>query len=152
MGGTRESYQLHFVELMHAQQTARILAGGPRFAPEARGVGGVAERQLGAVEDLVAMQVGERNFGRGDEEQIVGRGLVRFVFELGDLAGALHRLALHDERRLDFDVAVLSSVQIEHEVDRKSTRLNSSHSQISYAVFCLKKKKYTSSYRLRITS
>src|SRR2546427_4815765 len=26
------------------------------------------------------------------------------------------------------------------EVDRKSTRLNSSHSQISYAVFCLKKK------------
>src|SRR5256886_11102454 len=30
----------------------------------------------------------------------------------------------------------------EHEVgDRKSTRLNSSHSQISYAVFCLKKKK-----------
>src|SRR5688572_31643082 len=29
--------------------------------------------------------------------------------------------------------------------DRKSTRLNSSHSQISYAVFCLKKKK-TSSY------
>src|SRR2546430_10922531 len=29
--------------------------------------------------------------------------------------------------------------------DRKSTRLNSSHSQISYAVFCLKKKKQTES-------
>src|SRR2546430_10597912 len=28
-----------------------------------------------------------------------------------------------------------------HSRDRKSTRLNSSHSQISYAVFCLKKKK-----------
>src|SRR2546430_5559060 len=28
-----------------------------------------------------------------------------------------------------------------HRRDRKSTRLNSSHSQISYAVFCLKKKK-----------
>src|SRR5256886_10179580 len=28
--------------------------------------------------------------------------------------------------------------------DRKSTRLNSSHSQISYAVFCLKKKKHMS--------
>src|SRR5688572_31211603 len=28
-------------------------------------------------------------------------------------------------------------------LDRKSTRLNSSHSQISYAVFCLKKKKHT---------
>src|SRR2546427_3124880 len=33
--------------------------------------------------------------------------------------------------------------------DRKSTRLNSSHSQISYAVFCLKKKKYRTDIRLR---
>src|SRR2546430_7809011 len=31
--------------------------------------------------------------------------------------------------------------------DRKSTRLNSSHSQISYAVFCLKKKKKKLCYR-----
>src|SRR5256886_5726935 len=31
--------------------------------------------------------------------------------------------------------------QINSCIDRKSTRLNSSHSQISYAVFCLKKKK-----------
>src|SRR3989475_1474690 len=31
--------------------------------------------------------------------------------------------------------------QAQQPVDRKSTRLNSSHSQISYAVFCLKKKK-----------
>src|SRR3712207_6928007 len=30
------------------------------------------------------------------------------------------------------------------ERDRKSTRLNSSHANISYAVFCLKKKKHTS--------
>src|SRR2546427_8671042 len=34
------------------------------------------------------------------------------------------------------------------ELDRKSTRLNSSHSQISYAVFCLKKKKSKISSRL----
>src|SRR2546427_4095701 len=34
-------------------------------------------------------------------------------------------------------------------LDRKSTRLNSSHSQISYAVFCLKKKKKSSSGRYR---
>src|SRR2546430_13270486 len=39
------------------------------------------------------------------------------------------------------------------EKDRKSTRLNSSHSQISYAVFCLKKKKNksTPSYMCRTT-
>src|SRR3989442_10298372 len=32
--------------------------------------------------------------------------------------------------------------------DRKSTRLNSSHVRISYAVFCLKKKKWTTDGRL----
>src|SRR5260221_6599976 len=31
--------------------------------------------------------------------------------------------------------------------DRKSTRLNSSHTVISYAVFCLKKKKHTSEFQ-----
>src|SRR5258708_31417660 len=31
--------------------------------------------------------------------------------------------------------------RMDHQVDRKSTRLNSSHQIISYAVFCLKKKK-----------
>src|SRR2546430_3113459 len=34
-----------------------------------------------------------------------------------------------------------SSTSAAAALDRKSTRLNSSHSQISYAVFCLKKKK-----------
>src|SRR2546427_9457082 len=37
----------------------------------------------------------------------------------------------------------------ENGVDRKSTRLNSSHSQISYAVFCLKKKKIKNKYPRR---
>src|SRR3712207_8348006 len=40
--------------------------------------------------------------------------------------------------------------------DRKSTRLNSSHANISYAVFCLKKKKnfitYTSTHLLHISA
>src|SRR5688572_32073607 len=35
--------------------------------------------------------------------------------------------------------------------DRKSTRLNSSHSQISYAVFCLKKKKTIKINRIHTT-
>src|SRR2546430_12685470 len=48
--------------------------------------------------------------------------------------------------RSDFDLLRILSHQLERQglgkaLDRKSTRLNSSHSQISYAVFCLKKKK-----------
>src|SRR2546430_5258424 len=37
--------------------------------------------------------------------------------------------------------SVMSNHLCRQHLDRKSTRLNSSHSQISYAVFCLKKKK-----------
>src|SRR5260221_10962836 len=36
---------------------------------------------------------------------------------------------------------ILNILRRRHEGDRKSTRLNSSHTVISYAVFCLKKKK-----------
>src|SRR5690606_41428659 len=38
------------------------------------------------------------------------------------------------------------------ELDRKSTRLNSSHVKISYAVFCLKKKNHTSITHTHITT
>src|SRR2546422_1740602 len=39
------------------------------------------------------------------------------------------------------DRAGARGVQDQRRIDRKSTRLNSSHGYISYAVFCLKKKK-----------
>src|SRR3989442_10106448 len=39
------------------------------------------------------------------------------------------------------EVVLLIVVFVELDEDRKSTRLNSSHVRISYAVFCLKKKK-----------
>src|SRR3712207_7905281 len=38
-------------------------------------------------------------------------------------------------------IAVLFATRLKILTDRKSTRLNSSHANISYAVFCLKKKK-----------
>src|SRR2546422_7292603 len=42
---------------------------------------------------------------------------------------------------LDRDGTILEDPGFLHQPDRKSTRLNSSHGYISYAVFCLKKKK-----------
>src|SRR5688572_32675754 len=52
--------------------------------------------------------------------------------------------ALHEADRLLGDLReeiLAGAVRVPDLQDRKSTRLNSSHSQISYAVFCLKKKK-----------
>src|SRR5690554_7040429 len=41
------------------------------------------------------------------------------------------------------DLGYLADTLGNYKIDRKSTRLNSSHVRISYAVFCLKKKKKT---------
>src|SRR5689334_2248705 len=61
----------------------------------------------------------------------VGHLVDRLVRPGGGVADDVHRLGRVDPERLD----------PRRRPDRKSTRLNSSHSSISYAVFCLKKKK-----------
>src|SRR5437764_11271316 len=57
----------------------------------------------------------------------------------GDEPRAVGREGERDE------MALVSWNGVERAIDRKSTRLNSSHRCISYAVFCLKKKKKKSS-------
>src|SRR2546427_9144674 len=61
--------------------------------------------------------------------EVVDEGALELVDK--QRAGGVQRV---DERDARGDRELLNR-------DRKSTRLNSSHSQISYAVFCLKKKK-----------
>src|SRR2546430_8917828 len=61
-------------------------------------------------------------------------------------AFALYDALTEEQKKLVYDWRTNVDVSVETELcekirDRKSTRLNSSHSQISYAVFCLKKKK-----------
>src|SRR5256885_9173479 len=58
----------------------------------------------------------------------------------GGLVPGLHEIRAGDRRLHGGDVLCL---QYGAGPDRKSTRLNSSHLVISYAVFCLKKKKVT---------
>src|SRR2546429_7006235 len=54
------------------------------------------------------------------------------------------------KRRIRFtQIDVFAALGISERLDRKSTRLNSSHGYISYAVFCLKKKK--KQYKLVLT-
>src|SRR2546428_6362846 len=81
-----------------------------------------------------------------------------FFFFFNDTATTeIYTLSLHDalpicglQRLLHEGVAeahpmLAPGELVEVPEDRKSTRLNSSHDQISYAVFCLKKKKKTDS-------
>src|SRR2546427_11631975 len=60
------------------------------------------------------------------------------------ISEAAESLAQNSPSGLAYEAISVASVPatlIATYADRKSTRLNSSHSQISYAVFCLKKKK-----------
>src|SRR5688572_31873094 len=66
----------------------------------------------------------------------------------------LRRIA-GEQDRLAIGLVIIPSFRQHQEgrdKDRKSTRLNSSHSQISYAVFCLKKKNNTKQNLKVITS
>src|SRR2546422_1878856 len=65
------------------------------------------------------------------------RGAVAQHLGGGRLAGDFGRVKTHPNDGVRAELAGV----LDHEVDRKSTRLNSSHGYISYAVFCLKKKK-----------
>src|SRR3712207_8138686 len=67
------------------------------------------------------------------------RGRAAHAFELDDIGDV--QVA---KRALEFLLLLRAGVQQridQRDEDRKSTRLNSSHANISYAVFCLKKKK-----------
>src|SRR5713101_10147703 len=81
-------------------------------------------------------QHGDRH--RADPARDGGQGL-RDPLDAGlvDVAGELAGLRVAGDADVDHDRAGLDMLTR----DRKSTRLNSSHMSISYAVFCLKKKK-----------
>src|SRR5579859_7150676 len=81
----------------------------------------------------------------------LGRRIARlcYVFFFNDTATTeIYTLSLHDALPIfhsrhvrDVGQSFVAANAGAILADRKSTRLNSSHSQISYAVFCLKKKK-----------
>src|SRR5688572_31095053 len=69
---------------------------------------------------------------------LLGSERQRLAFQKVELRARLGVVELHEDVT-GADVLAFDDADVAE--DRKSTRLNSSHSQISYAVFCLKKKK-----------
>src|SRR2546430_11163847 len=70
--------------------------------------------------------------------------LTEWVIHEG-VAERMQKIIERAQKLVPMSAAHEPSPEFELRQDRKSTRLNSSHSQISYAVFCLKKKKSTQS-------
>src|SRR3712207_7693868 len=84
------------------------------------------------------------------------RGYLALGLDINRKLGAGHPLATHQLHGRYLHDVVMENVKPrglgikDNERDRKSTRLNSSHANISYAVFCLKKKKSTQYPRSRV--
>src|SRR5204863_110989 len=100
---------------------------------------------LGAETEPVAVQV----IAVGDREMHFNRRCVQRagvkaerLFGLEQVVSIASQLQLRRCRRAkqQYDKRREKSVHVLVSADRKSTRLNSSHVEISYAVFCLKKK------------
>ena len=56
---------------MLADHAARVLAGSASLGAEARRAGGDADRQLRLVGDVLTHEIGQRNFGGGDEPELL---------------------------------------------------------------------------------
>ena len=96
-----EAEHLDLVELVHAEDAARVAAGGARLAAEAGREAGVAQRQLGAVEHLARVQRRERHLARPREVQRVVGEPVDLLLGVGQEARAEQRLLAHEHRRDD---------------------------------------------------
>ena len=115
----RDLNQLHFVELMHADDAARLPASRARFAAKARRVGDEFLRQLSQREDFLAMKIRHRHFRRGREEHLVLFQPVHVFLKLRQLRRPDHAIAPHQKRRTHFQVTVLARVQVEHELNQR---------------------------------
>ena len=113
--GEDEFDQFDFIELVHAEDAARVATGGSGFTAEARRVGGVLHGERGAVEDFAGVDVGDGDLGGGDEVEVVA-GFVEILFEFGKVAGADEAAGKDEGGRPDFVVAALGLL-VEHEVD-----------------------------------
>src|SRR5690242_20889736 len=103
----------------------RFTARAMRYASVGANVGGVAAR--------IASR---RLFGLDPERD---KDAASLAAALGGLKGPIMKVA-----QLLATIPEALPAEYAAELDRKSTRLNSSHMSISYAVFCLKKKKQKS--------
>src|SRR2546430_7472208 len=121
-------------------------APGPVTVRTAGGVTVVADRIEQVAPDNLVVATGNVELTRGTARLLADR--VELNRATGD-AVAQGRVIFYDGDdqltgdRVEYNVNTGTGVVYRGRIrDRKSTRLNSSHSQISYAVFCLHKKTY----------
>ena len=127
--GRCDRHQFDFCKLMLPDHAAGIAARRARFGAEARRQRGQPHRQFFFIDDGFADEVGQRDFGGGNEaetlglQSFVGRrkqfaldGPELVILEFRQLARAEHHVVAHQQRRIDLGIAMLVGVEVEHEL------------------------------------
>src|SRR5438552_5842423 len=134
-GTEDQGWVAHFVHSILKERPLTIYGDGTQVRDllDARDLSSL----YATVIDKIGITRGEiYNVGGGPENQ---RNLLEVIDQIGELTGKKPQFSFADWREGDQKYYVSDVGKAGR--DRKSTRLNSSHQIISYAVFCLKKKK-----------
>src|SRR5215204_3736410 len=118
-----DPHQLYLIELMDPNEAAGVLTTRKCLAPETRCIRDIAQRQHLGIQDLVTVNVGDRNLSRWDKKQVIRDADVYLLGKLRQLTSARQSGTVHQVRRRDLQVAVLASVQIQHEARQGTTDL-----------------------------
>jgi len=113
-----EPDHLHLVELVHPHQSPGVPTCSPGLRAEAGSEAGVEQGQFGGFQDLVPVQVRQRDLGGRDQVEVVGGAAEQVLFELGQLSRCVHRVAGDQRGGQDLGIPVLTGMQLEHEGDQ----------------------------------
>ncbi len=119
--GGDDLHDFDLLELMLPDHPARIASIAARLAAETRRMADVANRQAFGIENLIAIEIRDRHFGRGNQIQIVIAGDAELIFgKFRQLSRSEQRIAVDEVRNVHLGIAVLGDVQIEHELRQRA--------------------------------
>ena len=118
------NHQFDKVELVVADHAARVLARRAGLGTKARRVADESHRQRVQLDDFVAHDVRHRHLGGRQQVGflVAARHQEKVLLEFRQLAGTKGRRAVDDVRCVDFGVAVLARVGLEHELRERAVQ------------------------------
>lgn len=112
------TYNFYLVKLVQAVQTTHVLTIATCLTTEASRVSTTLDREILLVEDNIAEDVGYRNLGSWDEEEVIKISMIHLTLFVWQLTCAATRILIYYIRRLNLEVSTLASFIQEESLKR----------------------------------
>jgi len=113
-----DAYNLYLVKLVQAVQATNVLAVATSLTTEAGRVSAALDREVLLVEDNIAEDVGYRNLGSRDEEEVVEISMIHLTLLVWQLTCAATRILVYNVWRLNLQVSALAGLIEEECLER----------------------------------